>query len=116
MTNDLSNPDESWSPHPLVPGLERRTLLTQTRDGPAATVYLFRAQKGVPVAADPHRHPSSEDMTYVIRGSAVLWREDIGEQRLGPGMFVRVPIGVLHAVSAVSEDFYSINFFLPPIE
>lgn len=106
----------AWVPHPLVPGLERRTLITKQDDGLDASIYLFRAQKGVVVSAEPHRHPHSEDMTYVVFGSATLWREDIGEQKLEAGMFVRVPVGVLHKVCEVSDDFYSMNFFLPAVE
>ena len=110
--------EPGWEPHPLVPGLERKVLLTRAADGAPCTLYLFRRQPGGPPApeASPHVHAHSEDITYVLQGSARLWRADRGEEWLHAGAISRIPAGVSHQVGEFSEDFFCINVFIPPVE
>jgi mannose-6-phosphate isomerase-like protein (cupin superfamily) len=107
-----------WAPHPAVPGLERKVLLTHIRDGAPCSLYLFRSrafQQGASTAP-PHVHPHSDDITYVLRGTARLWRADGVEVTLEAGSVHRVPAGVAHQVREFSQDFLCLNMFVPPIE
>lgn len=45
---------------------------------------------------NPHRHPLSPEITYVVEGTGTAWQN--GEtHRVGPGDLVFIPTGVSHA-------------------
>lgn len=103
-----------WEPHPFAEGLERRVLLSQADHGAGVTIFLLRVKSGWrDLEVQEHVHETSDDITYLLSGSATVVVEDYGERELRAGAFLRIPKGVCHRVHSISEDFVAINQFCP---
>ncbi|HYH48161.1 MAG TPA: cupin domain-containing protein [Acidimicrobiia bacterium] len=111
-----------WTPHPFAPGLDQAVLLSKRDHGADATIYLYRASgagfaptvDGEAVDVPLHEHEASDDISYVLAGSAEVDIEGHGTIVLGPGSFLRIPAGSRHRVRNVSDDFQALNIFAPP--
>lgn len=79
----------AWNPHPRIPGVFMKTLLTGS-DHPDASVNVVR----VPVAGEvtPHLHRAEIETVYVLAGQCtLLW--DGGERALHPGCVAAISRG-----------------------
>ncbi len=83
-----------WGPHEWMcrPGLtEARNLLMVRVLMPPGTAHQF------------HRHPTMEEVIYVISGLAEQW-VDRAHQRLGPGDMAHIPMDVVHGTYNAGPD------------
>lgn len=104
----------AWEPHPFAEGLERRVLLSQADHGAGISIFLLRVKPGWRnIAVEEHVHEASDDITFLLSGSARVVVEGYGEQELRAGGFIRIPKGVRHRVHSISEDFIALNQFYP---
>lgn len=105
--------EAEWEPHPFAPGLERRVLLTRRDDGAGVSIFMFRVTPGGPPLDVPeHVHDDSDDISYVLAGSADVEVEGTVHS-LRAGSFLRVPRGKRHRVFNVSAEFVALNVFSP---
>ena len=97
-----------WQPHPVVAG--------------ARIAYLLRAEAGLSCAlvelpagveAEPHIHPESDDLLYILRGQGAMWVEGQGEIPLTPGCFLRIPSQLWHGPTRITETLLIHNTWLP---
>ena len=103
----------AWKPHPLSEKIKTKILLTRDEDGTDCTIFIGMVPKGEALAEHIHEH--SDDIIYPLSGKAKLWIRGIGDFELKIGVIAKVPKGVLHKVYDVSEDFYALDVFAPPI-
>ncbi|HEX7097626.1 MAG TPA: cupin domain-containing protein [Acidimicrobiia bacterium] len=64
------------------------------------------------VRRTPHRHPHSEEVTYVVSGRGKLWLDGT-YHTVEAGTWVRVPAGVPHATLADPGDQLLLVCFFP---
>lgn len=104
----------AWEAHPFAEGLERRVLLSHAEHNAGVSIFLLRVKPGCRnLEVTEHVHEASDDITYLLSGSATVVVEGYGERTLRAGSFIRIPKGVRHRVHSLSEDFVAINQFCP---
>ncbi|MGC8659491.1 MAG: cupin domain-containing protein [Desulfomonilaceae bacterium] len=103
--------DVSWTPHPVVAGVQVKPLVTQREHSAAVTCMLVK----IPVGKDvpEHIHADQDDILFPLEGSGVMWVDGTGEFPLTPGMVVRVPKGVRHKIGQVTEELVVYDVFSP---
>lgn len=83
-----------WGPHEWLcrPGLtEAEELLLVRVRMPPGTAHQF------------HRHPTMEEIIYVVSGTAEQW-VDRESRRLGPGEMAHIPRDVVHGTYNAGSD------------
>jgi quercetin dioxygenase-like cupin family protein len=75
----------------------------------AMSVRLVRVDAG---RRSPHRHPHSQEVIYVARGTGVLW-EDGRSQPVGPGDCALIATGVPHAAIPDAGTTMELVCFFP---
>ncbi len=117
MTNsDLpvaSRHDLEWQPHPRVPSIDMKPLLTSAQNA-LASLNLLRVPAGGVI--EPHVHPGEVETVYVLSGESVL---TLGEREMafGEGQVVAIPKGLEHALRNESGSAVELlTFFTPPLE
>ena len=83
-------------------GSEIRSILDRT-NSTARNQSLAEALLPPGAATEPHLHPMTEEIYYVLRGigQMTLGKE---RQRVGPGDGVLIPPGTLHTIENVGEE------------
>ena len=102
-----------WKPHPIFEKIRMKILLSHKEDDMDCTIFIGNTPKGETVPE--HIHENSDDILYPLSGKAKLWMQGLGDFVLEKGVIARVPKGVLHKVYDVTEDFYALDVFVPPI-
>ena len=73
--------------------------------------YSVRLVRVPPGPRAPHRHPHTDEVTYVVSGSGTAWEGD-EPHAVGPGDLVFVPRDTPHAtVTQGDEDLVLLCFF-----
>ena len=80
-------------------GLHTWKLMAEDTDG---AFFLFEDALSAGKTTPLHRHPDSDETTYVLEGE-ILVNVDGNESRLGTGGMSFVPRGVAHAFLVVSD-------------
>ena len=100
-----------WEPHPFLPGVKIKQIYT-LEDNIGITSCLACIEKGH--RTEIHIHENSDDIFYVLEGSGKVYLEDIGEIKIKPGSFVRVPKTINHGIVEVGdEDLILLEVFHP---
>lgn len=102
-----------WSPHPVVEGVQIKSLVSKKQDGLDVTCMLVKVPAGKEVAE--HIHPEQDDILYPLSGKATMWIDGTGEFLLQPGTFVRVPKGTKHRIFGVKEELLVYDVFCPAL-
>jgi len=104
QAGDIQVEQLPWGPHEWIcrPGLtEARQLLLVRVKMPAGQAHRF------------HRHPTMEEIIYVVEGEAEQWVD--GEcRRLGPGEAAHIPMDVVHGTYNVGGGPLIFLAFLAP--
>ncbi len=74
--------------------------------------YAVRVVHVPPGSRTPHRHPHSDEVTYVVSGSGNAWEEDRSTP-VGPGDLIVVPRGAAHATVAHGDEELVLLCFFP---
>jgi len=99
--------------HPQAAGVSLRYLVTRAGDGADVTLALVHLPAGC--QPFPHIHEGSDDLIYVLQGKGRIKVDGCGQVALGPGTFVRIPKGVLHAPMDIEQDLLIYNVWSPAI-
>ncbi|MCF8077901.1 MAG: cupin domain-containing protein [Desulfobacterales bacterium] len=102
-----------WQPHPSVPGIEIKALVSKAETGLDLSCLLVRIPAGS--EAPEHIHEAQDDIIYPLQGKATMWVDGEGDFPLEPGVFVRVPKGTRHRVYDVKEDLLVYDVFFPAL-
>ena len=105
--------EQPWEPHPLIADAQLAYHLTARESRAQITCALVRLGTGVRPPA--HRHESSSDIFYVLRGRGWIWVEKHGDIELSEGMFVRIPRGLWHRPHDIAEDLLLFNVWAPAL-
>lgn len=83
-------------------GSEIRSILDRT-NSTAANQSLAEATLSPGAATEPHRHPVTEEVYYVLRG---IGRMTVGEEvrEVGPGDGILIPPGTRHTIRNVGVE------------
>lgn len=103
----------AWEPHPSVPGVEIKPLISKRDDGLDVSCLLVKVPAGSEVPE--HIHETQDDIIYPLTGKASMWVDGTGEFALEPGVLVRVPMGTRHKVFNVIEDLLVYDVFSPAL-
>ena len=103
----------SWMPHPTAKGVKIKPLISEKEHGLNVTCMLVNIPVGKQVPE--HIHEEQDDVLYPLQGRAVMWVDGTGSFSLEPGVIVRVPKGVKHKISDVSENFLMYDVFCPAL-
>ena len=101
----------SWRPHPVVKGVEIKLLASKGEDELNVTCMLVRIPEGKEIPE--HVHEEQSDIIFPLQGQAEMYVEGAGTFALTPGMVVRVPSGVKHKISHVTEEMLIYDVFQP---
>jgi mannose-6-phosphate isomerase-like protein (cupin superfamily) len=108
----IVQPDKiKWEPHPQLADARVAYLLSNRDDGAGFTCLLVNLPVGTKV--ERHIHENSDDIIYVVKGKAKMWIDGIGDVPMVPGVFVRIPKGVLHQPRDIEEDVLVYDVFHP---
>jgi mannose-6-phosphate isomerase-like protein (cupin superfamily) len=77
-------------------GSEIRSILDRTNSG-AANQSLAEATLLPGAATEAHRHPTTEEIYYILRGAGLM-RVEAEERAVGPGDGILIPPGSLHQI------------------
>ncbi len=83
-------------------GSEIRSILDRTNSS-AANQSLAEATLSPGAATEPHRHPRSEEIYYILRGAG---RMTLGteERTVAPGDGILIPPGARHTIRNVGRE------------
>ena len=74
--------------------------------------YSMRIVRILPGPRTPHRHPRSDEITYVAQGHGVAWEDGV-HTPVEPGDVLLVPQGVPHATVAHAASGLVLVCFFP---
>ncbi|MBS1694292.1 MAG: cupin domain-containing protein [Actinobacteria bacterium] len=77
--------------------------------------YSVRVVSVPPGPRNPHRHPASDEVTYVASGFGTAWEGEQGSP-VGPGDLLVIPRGVPHATVAYGDTDLVLVCFFPDAE
>lgn len=103
-----------WVAHPTVENVSIQKVVTTERfgmDGP--TILMVKIPDGAEVPE--HVHEGSEDILFILSGTATMWIDGVGEVSLQKGRVVRVPRGTKHRIFDVSDELLIYDVFSPGI-
>jgi len=103
----------SWIPHPVAQGVKIKPLISEKEHGLNVTCMLVNVPVGKEVPE--HIHEEQDDILYPLEGKAVMWVDGTGNFSLEPGVIVRVPRGVKHKISNVTENLLIYDVFCPAL-
>ncbi len=102
-----------WTPHPVVPGISIKPLISSKEHGLNVTCMLVTVPVGKEVPE--HIHDTQDDILYPLKGKAVMWVEGVGDFTIEPGLIVRVPHGKKHKITNVVEELLVYDVFSPSL-
>lgn len=100
-----------WITHPRVTGAENFPLYAKQDEKEGGVTCIF-SHLPPDTVVKKHTHESDE-IIYVIKGTAMMHIEGSGEIPVKAGTFLRIPKGVAHYPYNIREDFYAYNVFYP---
>jgi len=103
----------AWEPHPVVPGVQIKPLVTKRDDGLDVSCLLVRVPVGSEVPE--HIHGTQDDIVYPLEGKASMWVDGSDVIALAPGVLVRVPKGTRHRIYDVQENLLFYGVFSPAL-
>ena len=109
----IQEEEGEWTAHAFAPGIRSKTLLSRQENGAEVSIFLIRTTEGGTLSVPEHSHEGSEDIAYVLSGSARMEIEGMGAIELKKGTFVRVPKNLKHRVYDIKPDFVVLNLFSP---
>ena len=86
--------------------------IRQATDG-RAVAHVIRATEGAPFSSQPHRHATTFQLVYVLRGWIAFEYEGHGEVRLEAGSSVYQPPGIRHRELSHSKDLELLEIVAP---
>ncbi len=102
-----------WAPHPVVPGVSIKPLISSKEHNLNVTCMLVNVPVGNVVPE--HIHQEQDDILFPLQGKAVMWVEGVGDFSLEPGVIVRVPKGKKHKIADVVEELLVYDVFFPAL-
>jgi quercetin dioxygenase-like cupin family protein len=105
--------DIPWAPHPVVPGISIKPLISMKEHNLDVTCILVEVPAGTEVPE--HIHEKQEDILFPLKGRAVMWVDGAGEFALEPGVIVKVPKGTRHRIFNIVEDLLVYDVFFPAL-
>jgi quercetin dioxygenase-like cupin family protein len=102
-----------WMPHPVVPGISIKPLISSKEHHLNVTCMLVTVPAGKEVPE--HIHDTQDDILFPLKGKGVMWVEDVGEFTLEPGLIVRVPKGKKHKITNIVEELLVYDVFSPAL-
>jgi quercetin dioxygenase-like cupin family protein len=105
--------DKAWIPHPIAKDVKIKNLITRKEHGADVTCMLVLIPMGKEVPE--HVHREQDDILYPLKGKAKMWVDGEGFLPLEPGVIVRVPKGMKHKISEVTQDLLLYDVFSPPL-
>ena len=90
-----------------------RDLGIREATGGRAVAHVIRATAGAPFSSQPHRHATTFQLVYVLRGWIRFEYEGHGEVRLEAGSSVYQPPGIRHRELGHSEDLEMLEVVFP---
>ncbi|MBN2283244.1 MAG: cupin domain-containing protein [Deltaproteobacteria bacterium] len=104
----------AWVAHPTVENVSIKKVVTAERFGTdSPTILMVRIPVGEEVPE--HVHERSEDILFILSGTATMWIDGVGEIPLQKGRVVRVPRGTKHRIFDVSDELLIYDVFSPGI-
>lgn len=103
----------SWLPHPTVPDVRIKPMITFKEHGLNVTCMLVEVPAGKEVPE--HIHEDQEDILFPLQGKAVMLVDGGEDFVLEPGVVVRVPRGIKHKIIDVTEDLLIYDVFCPAL-
>jgi quercetin dioxygenase-like cupin family protein len=86
--------------------------IKQATDG-RAVAHVIRAAAGTAFSSQPHRHQTTFQLVYVLKGWIEFEYEGQGRVRLEAGSCVHQPPGIRHREVGHSEDVEMLEIVLP---
>ena len=105
--------DIPWAPHPVVPGISIKPLISSKEHNLDVTCMLVNVPAGKEVPE--HIHETQDDIIFPLKVKALMWIEDVGDFTLEPGMIVRVPKGKKHKITNIVEELLVYDVFSPAL-
>lgn len=102
MKNVFHKEEIDWGPHAKVKGGKSTTLFTKAGQNAQATVGMVVLPKGSELPW--HDHGRSDDIIFVLGGSAEIEMEGIGVFPMKEGSHILVPGLNRHRIFNISED------------
>jgi mannose-6-phosphate isomerase-like protein (cupin superfamily) len=104
----------AWVPHPTVSDVQIKKIVTMEVFGQESpSIIMVRIPVGVVVP--DHIHGNSEDILFILSGSATMWIDGVGEVPLRKGSVIRVPRNTNHRIFDVTEEVLVYDVFSPGI-
>ena len=92
---------------------EYRDLGIREATGGRAVAHVIRAADGAHFSSQPHRHATTFQLVYVLRGWIEFDYEGHGQVRLEAGSSVYQPPGIRHRELGHSEDLELLEVVFP---
>lgn len=105
--------DIPWVPHPVIPGISIKPLISNKEHNLNVTCLLVNVPAGKEVPE--HIHAEQDDILFPLQGKAIMWVEGEGEFSLEPGVIVRVPKGKKHKITNVVAELLVYGVFSPAL-
>ena len=104
----------AWVPHPTVNDVSIKKIITMEDFGQESpSIIMVRIPIGVVVP--DHIHEKSEDILFILSGTATMWIDGVGEMPLRKGTVVRVPRNTNHRIFDITEELLVYDVFSPGI-
>ena len=92
---------------------EYRDLGIRRATGGQVDAHVIRAAAGTEFSSQPHRHGTTFQLVYVLKGWIEFEYEDQGRVRLEAGSCVYQPPGIRHRELGHSEDIEMLEIVMP---
>ena len=92
---------------------EYRDLGIKQATGGQVDAHVIRAAAGTDFSSQPHRHGTSFQLVYVLKGWIEFDYEGQGRVRLEAGSSVYQPPGIRHREAGHSEDIEMLEVVMP---
>ncbi len=92
---------------------EYRDLGIRRATGGQVDAHVIRAAAGTEFSSQPHRHGTTFQLVYVLKGWIEFEYEDQGRVRLEAGSCVYQPPGIRHREVGHSEDVEMLEVVMP---
>jgi len=103
----------SWLPHQLAPGVRIKPMITLKEHQLGVTCMLVDIPVGIDIPE--HIHETQDDILYPLSGKGIMWIDGEGEFPIEPGLIIRVPKGVRHKITDVTEAMLIYDVFFPAL-
>ena len=105
--------DLPWVPHPVIPGISIKPMISSREHNLDVTCMLVNVPVGKEVPE--HIHDKQEDILFPLKGKAVMWVAGVGDFALEAGVIVKVPKGTKHKIFNIVEELLIYDVFFPAL-